>query len=331
MPTPRRTDPAHRPPGWGSFEGLPTGRTLVMGILNVTPDSFSDGGEHAGHEAAIAHGLRMMAEGADIVDVGGESTRPGSERVDPAEERRRILPVVEALAAAGAVLSVDTLHAATAEAVLDAGAHIVNDVSGLAAGQEMIDLVAERQAPYVLMHARGLPDVQDSRAVYDDVAGEVLGELGALRERCLAAGLAPERLVLDPGLGFDKRGAQNWELLRALPRFTAGGHKVLVAASRKRFLGTLLEQDGVPRPAAGRDAATAAISALSAHAGAWCVRVHDVRASADAVAAAHAWRGVEPALLRPAAGTGTDSGAGTVADSGAGAGAPAAGSPGAHR
>ena len=190
MTTPLRTDPAHRPSGWGSFENLPTGRTLVMGILNVTPDSFSDGGEHAGHEAAIAHGLRMMAEGADIVDVGGESTRPGSERIDPAEERRRILPVVEALAAAGAVLSVDTLHAGTAEAVLDAGAHIVNDVSGLRASQDMIDLVAERQAPYVLMHARGLPDVQDSRAVYDDVAGEVLGELEALTERCLTAGLA---------------------------------------------------------------------------------------------------------------------------------------------
>ncbi|MFF0989338.1 dihydropteroate synthase [Kocuria nitroreducens] len=301
MTAPRRTDPAHQPSGWGSFEDLPTGRTLVMGILNVTPDSFSDGGEHAGHEAAIAHGLRMLAEGADIVDVGGESTRPGSERIAPAEERRRILPVVEALAATGAVLSVDTLHAATAEAVLDAGAHIVNDVSGLGATQEMIDLVAERQAPYVLMHARGLPDVQDSQAVYDDVAGEVLGELDALRERCLTAGLAPEKLVLDPGLGFDKRGAQNWELLRALPRFTATGHKVLVAASRKRFLGALLEQDGVPRPAAGRDAATAAVSALSAHAGAWCVRVHAVRPSVDAVAAAHAWRGVEPALLRPGA------------------------------
>lgn len=175
MTPPLRTDPAHRPSGWGSFENLPTGRTLVMGILNVTPDSFSDGGEHAGHEAAIAHGLRMLAEGADIVDVGGESTRPGSERIDPAEERRRILPVVEALAAAGAVLSVDTLHAGTAEAVLDAGAHIVNDVSGLRASQDMIDLVAERQAPYVLMHARGLPDVQDSRAVYHDVAGRCSG------------------------------------------------------------------------------------------------------------------------------------------------------------
>ncbi|GAB2600724.1 dihydropteroate synthase [Kocuria himachalensis] len=301
MTTPRPTDPAHPPSGWGSFEHLPTGRTLVMGILNVTPDSFSDGGEHAAHEAAIAHGLRMLAEGADIVDVGGESTRPGSERIAPAEERRRILPVVEALAAAGAVLSVDTLHAGTAEAVLDAGAHIVNDVSGLGATQDMIDLVAERQVPYVLMHARGLPDVQDSRAVYDDVAGEVLGELEELTGRCLAAGLAPEKLVLDPGLGFDKRGAQNWELLRALPRLTATGHKVLVAASRKRFLGTLLEQDGAPRPAAGRDAATAAISALAAHAGAWCVRVHAVRPSVDAVAAAHAWRGVEPALLRPGA------------------------------
>ncbi|GGG60797.1 dihydropteroate synthase [Kocuria dechangensis] len=287
--------------GWGSFEALPEGRTLVMGILNVTPDSFSDGGAHAEHGAAIAHGLRLMAEGADIVDVGGESTRPGSERISPAEEQRRILPVVEALTAAGAVLSVDTLHPATAEAVLDAGAHIVNDVSGLSVAQEMIDLVAERQAPYVLMHARGLPDAQDSRAVYDDVAGEVLGELAELTGRFLAAGLAPDKLILDPGLGFAKRGAQNWELLRALPRFTATGHKVLVAASRKRFLGTLLEEDGAARPAAGRDAATAAVSALSARGGAWGVRVHDVRTTVDAVAVAHAWRGVEPAVLRPGA------------------------------
>ncbi|MEX5296162.1 dihydropteroate synthase [Kocuria sp. CPCC 205268] len=323
MTTPHRADPAPRPTGWGSFADLPTARTLVMGILNVTPDSFSDGGQHAGHETAIAHGLRLMAEGADVVDVGGESTRPGSDRISSAEERRRILPVVEALAAAGAVLSVDTLHARTAEAVLDAGAHIVNDVSGLAVDQDMLDLVAERQAPYVLVHARGLPDVHDSRAVYDDVAGDVLGELEALAGRCLAAGLAPENLILDPGLGFDKRGAQNWELLRALPRLTATGHKVLVAASRKRFLGTLLAQGGVPRPAAGRDAATAAVSALSAQAGAWCVRVHDVRASVDAVAAAHAWRGVAPALLRP----GADSGTGAGAD----AGALPAGSPGALR
>ncbi|MFE7630460.1 dihydropteroate synthase [Kocuria sp. NPDC057446] len=314
MTTSPRTDPAPPPTGWGSFEDLPAGRTLVMGIVNVTPDSFSDGGEHAGHEAAIAHGLRLLAEGADIVDVGGESTRPGSERIAPAEERRRILPVVEALAAAGAVLSVDTMHAGTAEAVLDAGAHIVNDVSGLGATPDMIDLVAERQVPYVLMHARGLPDVQDSRAVYDDVAGEVLGELETLTGRCLAAGLDPGKLILDPGLGFDKRGAQNWELLRALPRFTATGHKVLVAASRKRFLGALLEQDGAPRPPAGRDAATAAVSALSAAAGAWCVRVHAVRPSADAVAAAHAWCGVEPAVLRPGADAGVLPAAASGAD-----------------
>ena len=246
--TPRPGCPASGP---ALLEELPTGRTLVMGILNVTPDSFSDGGRHAGHEAAVAHGLRMLAEGADLVDVGGESTRPGSERISPAEEQRRILPVVEALAAQGAVLSVDTLHAATAEAALDAGAHIVNDVSGAAVSPEMIELVA--------------------------------------------AGLAPERIVLDPGLCFAKRGAQNWELLRALPRFRATGHPVLVAASRKRFLGTLLAEDGVPRPAAGRDAATAALSALAAHGGAWGVRVHDVRSSADAVTTAAAWRGGDPA------------------------------------
>ncbi|WP_309124932.1 dihydropteroate synthase [Kocuria sp.] len=287
--------------GWGSFEDLPRDRTLVMGILNVTPDSFSDGGEHAGPGAAIAHGLAMAAAGADVIDVGGESTRPGSERVPPAEERRRILPVVEALAAAGVVVSVDTLHVSTAEAVLDAGAQIVNDVSGLNVSPDMVELVAERQVPYVLMHARGTPDTMDALAVYDDVVGEVLGELDGLRARFLSAGLAPEKLVLDPGLGFAKRGAQNWELLRALPRLVATGHKVLVGASRKRFLGTLLEEGGRARPAGERDAATAAVSALSAHGGAWAVRVHDVRSSADAVAAAHAWRGVEPPVLRPRA------------------------------
>ncbi|MFI7483994.1 dihydropteroate synthase [Kocuria sp. M1R5S2] len=308
MRTPPRT--GQGPTGWGSFEALPTGRTLVMGILNVTPDSFSDGGLHAGHDAAIDRGLQMMAEGADIVDVGGESTRPGSERLEPAEEQRRILPVVEALATAGAVLSVDTYHPATAEAALDAGAHIVNDVSGLSVSPEMIDLVARRQAPYVLMHARGTPATMDALADYDDVAGEVLAELEGLRGRLVGAGLAPERIVLDPGLGFAKRGAQNWELLRALPRFTATGHRVLVAASRKRFLGTLLEEDGTPRPAGQRDAATAAVSALAAQGGAWAVRVHDVRAGADAVAAAHAWCGVEPAVLRPGqARTGAPTGA----------------------
>ena len=290
--TPRPGCPASGP---ALLEELPTGRTLVMGILNVTPDSFSDGGRHAGHEAAVAHGLRMLAEGADLVDVGGESTRHGSERISPAEEQRRILPVVEALAAQGAVLSVDTLHAATAEAALDAGAHIVNDVSGAAVSPEMIELVAARQAPYVLTHSRGTPETMDRLAVYGDVVGEVVGELEALRDRFVAAGLAPERIVLDPGLGFAKRGAQNWELLRALPRFRATGHPVLVAASRKRFLGTLLAEDGVPRPAAGRDAATAALSALAAHGGAWGVRVHDVRSSADAVTTAAAWRGGDPA------------------------------------
>ncbi|MEX5302844.1 dihydropteroate synthase [Kocuria sabuli] len=302
METTSRAEHGLRPGGRRSFEELPIGRTLVMGVLNVTPDSFSDGGRHAGHEAAIAHGLQLTAEGADVVDVGGESTRPGSERITAAEEQRRILPVVEALAAAGAVLSVDTLHAATAAAALDAGAHLVNDVSGLAVTPEMVELVAERQTPYVLTHTRGTPETMDGLAVYDDVVDDVLAELESLRDRFVAAGLAPERIVLDPGLGFAKRGAQNWELLRALPRFVATGHRVLVGASRKRFLGTLLEQDGTSRPATGRDAATAAISALSAHAGAWAVRVHDVRSSADAVAAAHAWRGTEQALLHPGAG-----------------------------
>lgn len=283
METTSRAEHGLRPGGWGSFEELPTGRTLVMGVLNVTPDSFSDGGQHAGHEAAIAHGLRLTAEGADVVDVGGESTRPGSERITAAEEQRRILPVVEALAAAGAVLSVDTLHAATAAAALDAGAHLVNDVSGLAVTPEMVELVAERQAPYVLTHTRGTPETMDGLAVYDDVVDDVLAELESLRDRFVAAGLAPERIVLDPGLGFAKRGAQNWELLRALPRFLATGHRVLVGASRKRFLGTLLTSAGKAAAPKERDSASLAVAALAAGSGVWALRVHDVGATLDAV------------------------------------------------
>lgn len=286
-----RTAAEHGALGWGSWDRLPSGRTLVMGILNVTPDSFSDGGLHETHEAAIAHGRLLASQGADIVDVGGESTRPGSQRVDPAEERRRILPVIRELSDAGIVLSVDTFNPSTAEAALDAGAHCVNDVSGVAVREGMIPLVVERQAPYICMHSRGTPGTMDSLAVYDDLVGDVLRELAEVSGRFLDAGLDPSRLVLDPGLGFAKGGRQDWELLEALPRFTATGYPILVAASRKRFIGHLLGDGTAARPAAQRDTATAVISALAADRGAWGVRVHDVVASLDAVKVAGAWNG----------------------------------------
>ena len=285
--------------GWGSFEDLPRGRTLIMGILNVTPDSFSDGGRHEDTRTAIAHGLDLAARGADIVDVGGDSTRPGSVRVGLAEEQRRILPVIRELADRGIVVSVDTLNAETAAAALDAGARIVNDVSGTNVRREMIELVAERHAPYVLMHSRGTSATMDSLARYGDVQDEVLAELLELRERLYHAGVRPEDLILDPGLGFAKNGPQDWDLLRALPRLAGLGHKVLVAASRKRFLGTLLADGAGARPADGRDVATAALGALCAFGGAWAVRVHDVASTRDAVAVAHAWLGVTPPVLTP--------------------------------
>lgn len=301
------TTTAHRagatagPLGWGRWEDLPRDRTLIMGILNVTPDSFSDGGQHDSHAAAIEHGMLLAAQGADVIDVGGESTRPGSVRVDPQEEQRRILPVIRELTQAGIVVSADTFNPSTAEAALDAGAHCINDVSGVAVREQMIPLITERQAPYILMHSRGNPGTMDSLAVYDDLVGDVLGEIQQVADRFLEAGLEPQRLVLDPGLGFAKGGRQDWGLLQALPRFVATGHPILVAGSRKRFLGSLLGDGEQPRPAAERDLGTAVISALSADRGAWAVRVHDVPSTADALAVAHAWNGIDPARLRPGA------------------------------
>lgn len=287
------------PLGWGSFERLPHGRTLVMGILNVTPDSFSDGGTHDTVDAAIAHGLELAAQGADIVDVGGDSTRPGSVRVSLEEEQRRILRVIRALSDRGIVVSVDTLNAETAAAALDAGAHIINDVSGMNVHQDMIELAAQRQAPYILMHSRGTSTTMDALSRYENVPDEVIAELLELRERFYRAGVKPENLIVDPGLGFAKAGSQDWELLRALPRLLELGNRVLIAASRKRFLGHLLSDGQDPRPATERDGATAALSALSAFGGAWAVRVHDVAATVDAVATAHAWLGITPPLLGP--------------------------------
>ncbi|MFJ3957423.1 dihydropteroate synthase [Arthrobacter sp. NPDC090010] len=273
------------------FEDLAQDRTLVMGVLNVTPDSFSDGGQHSTADSAIAHGLRMFYGGADIIDVGGESTRPGAETVTPEEERRRVLPVVAALVKAGALVSIDTINAETAAAALDAGAAIVNDVSGQRVSEEMIHLVASRRVPYILTHSRGDSQTMDSLAVYTDVVGEVVAELTELRERFRSAGHSDERLILDPGLGFAKAGSQNWELLRGLDRLRDLGHRVLVGASRKRFLGELLTSAGKAAAPAERDAATLAVTALSAAHGAWAVRVHDAGPNLDAVKVAASWKG----------------------------------------
>jgi dihydropteroate synthase len=264
------------------FPGL--GRTRVMGVVNVTPDSFSDGGAHADPDSAVRHGLRLLNDGADLLDVGGESTRPGAERVSEPEELRRVLPVVEGLSAAGAIVSIDTTRASVAAAALGAGAQLVNDVSGGLADPDMLPTVVEAAVPYVAMHWRGHSQDMQSRARYDDVVAEVCAELEARRDAALSAGMDPQRLLLDPGFGFAKDAAHAWALLRALPRLADLGAPLLIGASRKAFLGALLaDADGAPRPAADRDDATAALTVLAAQAGAWAVRVHEARASADAV------------------------------------------------
>lgn len=261
------------------------GRCLVMGVLNVTPDSFSDGGCYADAGAAIAHGLEMHAAGADYVDVGGESTRPGADRVDAAEECRRVVPVVRELSAAGVRVSVDTTRAEVAAAALAAGAVLVNDVSGGLADEGMARLVADTGVPWVLMHWRGHSREMYAAARYGDVVTEVGAELTARVEDVVAAGVDPAQLVLDPGLGFAKNAEHNWALLAGLDRLVALGLPVLVGASRKTFLGRLLAGPGGElRPVEGREAATVAISVLAAQAGAWGVRVHDPVQSLDAIA-----------------------------------------------
>lgn len=272
-----------KPRAAARFEDLPTDRTLVMGILNVTPDSFSDGGKHLTPDSAIAAGLRMFYAGADIIDVGGESTRPGAEEVTPEEEQRRVLPVIEALVKAGALVSIDTTHTSTAAAAIKAGAAIINDVSGLTIEPDMPELVARTRVPYVLTHRRGDARTMDSLSDYGDVADDVIAELKGVRDKLYAAGVTSEQIIIDPGLGFSKKEDQNWELLRNIDRFEALGHKVLVAASRKRFLGSLLTVAGKAATPEERDYATAAITAISAAGGVWAVRVHDVGPSLDAV------------------------------------------------
>ncbi|MBV2354631.1 dihydropteroate synthase [Streptomyces sp. J2-1] len=276
--------------GRGHPPGLPTwNRCAVMGVVNVTPDSFSDGGHWFDTTSAVKHGLDLAARGADMVDVGGESTRPGATRVDEAEELRRVIPVVRGLAAEGVTVSVDTMRASVAEQALTAGAALVNDVSGGLADPAMIPVVAAAGTPFVVMHWRGFLTGDTVRGGYADVVTEVVDELRARVDAVLAGGVAPDRLILDPGLGFSKDAEHDLALLAHLDRLRALGHPVLVAASRKRFLGRVLAgPGGAPPPARERDAATAAVSALAAHAGAWAVRVHEVRATADAVRVARA-------------------------------------------
>ena len=271
------------------LHGLPAAlsglqRCLVMGVLNVTPDSFSDGGAFLDAGAAVAHGLAMIAEGADLVDVGGESTRPGAQRVDAARETHRVLPVVRALAEAGVPVSIDTMRASTASAAVQAGACLVNDVSGGLADKAMARTVAALEVPFVAMHWRGHSADMDIRAVYDDVVAEVVAELESRLADLAAQGLSRDYVVIDPGLGFAKQGLHNWSLLAHFEALQALGRPVLVGASRKGFLGTLLaDGSGEPRPADRRADATTALSSLLAANGAWGVRVHDVAGSADAV------------------------------------------------
>ena len=275
---------------------VPRDRTLLMGVLNVTPDSFSDGGRWADPEAAVAHARELIAQGADIIDIGGESTRPGAQRVDVDTEISRVLPVVRALLADGtddgngsAIISVDTIHAATAEAAIDAGAHIINDVSGGLADPAMHGLIARAGVVYVCQHWRGDPETMDRLTDYP--GGVVTGVEAELRERLAeldAAGVDRSQVVLDPGLGFAKTHAQSWELLASTARLIADlGQPLLVGSSRKRFLAQAAEDGATP---VQRDAVTAATTALAATAGAWAVRVHEVPANRAAVRTASLWK-----------------------------------------
>lgn len=271
----------------------------VMGVLNVTDDSFSDGGRYLDVGGAVQHGLDLAAQGAHIVDVGGESTRPGASRVEPEVETSRVVPVVKELAAQGITVSIDTMHARVARAALENGAQIVNDVSGGRADPAMAPLIVEFGAPWVLMHWRPVSaDSPHQVPKYRDVVTEVRADLLASVDDAVAAGVDPAKLVIDPGLGFAKTGQHNWALLHGLSELVSAGVPVLIGASRKRFLGALLAgSDGAVRPPAGRETATAVISALAAVHGVWGVRVHDVRASVDALKVVDAWQGAEGAEL----------------------------------
>lgn len=262
----------------------------VMGVVNVTDDSFSDGGCYLDTDAAVRHGLDLAAEGASIIDVGGESTRPGAVRVDPEVESARVIPVVKGLSSQGITVSIDTTNAAVARAAVENGARMINDVSGGRADPAMAALVADSGVRWVLMHWRPV-SVENPHRVpsYADVVSEVRAELLDSVAHAIAAGVGSDKLVIDPGLGFAKTAQHNWALLQALPELVATGVPVLIGASRKRFLGALLARDGTPRSPDGRETATAVTCALAAIHGAWGVRVHGVQSCVDALKVAQAW------------------------------------------
>jgi dihydropteroate synthase len=271
--------------------GLPvrSDRLVVMGVLNVTPDSFSDGGRYLDLDAAVAHAHQMAEQGADLIDVGGESTRPGAIRVPAEEEARRVLPVIRRLASDGLAISVDTYRAAVAEAALRAGARVVNDVSGGLGDPDMARVVRDAGCPWILMHWRGHSRDMAELAHYDDVVADVRTELAQRVSDAVAAGVGAHQLVLDPGLGFAKRAEHNWALLAHASALTGLGLPVLIGSSRKSFLGTLLAAaDGNVRPSDGREDATTALTMQAALTGAWGVRVHQVRPNVDAALAAAA-------------------------------------------
>ena len=269
--------------------GLPThltdlSRTLVVGVVNVTPDSFSDGGKFDTTTSAINHGLKLARSGSDIVDVGGESTRPGAQRVTLEEELNRVIPVVEQLVANSVVVSVDTMRAEVAKQAIAVGASMINDVSGGQADPEMFAVVAAQQVPYVMMHWRGHSAQMSEQTNYVDIVNEVKVELAMQLAKATVAGISAQRIVLDPGLGFAKTPEQNWPILKHIAQFAELGLPLLVGASRKRFLGELLADDGHLRDVAAREAATTAITTLLASQRVWAVRVHDVLAARDAIA-----------------------------------------------
>jgi dihydropteroate synthase len=271
-------------PGAERAAGAAARKTLVMGVLNVTPDSFSDGGRWQNLDDAVAHGVAMSQAGAGIVDVGGESTRPGAVTVAAGDERKRVMPVVRELVARGITVSIDTMHASTALAAVDAGAEIINDVSGGLGDEGMARVVAETGVHFVAMHWRGGADVQ---AGYRDVVADVRSELKNRVAQLVVAGVQPERIVLDPGLGFAKDAEHNWQLLARLDELATLGHGILIGASRKRFIGALLPEGA---PMEDRDPPTAVISALAARAGVWAVRVHDVASTRLALDVWERWQ-----------------------------------------
>lgn len=276
LPPAPASSPVPAPPALPGGLALPTGRAAIMGILNVTPDSFSDGGRYADVTSALAHARAMIAAGADLIDVGGESTRPNSTRITPEEEWERIGAVVSALAGDGIIVSVDTLHASTARAAADAGAAIINDVSGGRWDPDMNAAVAASGCAYVVQHYRALPGMPGEHFDYgEDLVGTLIERLNTQVRDALDAGVTADKIVIDPGLGFSLTNDQCWQILSELPRLASCGYPVLIGASRKRFVKAL---------GGDVDTDSAAIAAHSVRAGAWAVRVHDVAATVAAIA-----------------------------------------------